>query len=256
MKLLETLEFKFPKLTGQEDGFRMRFPFLHSGIQNANKRTYSLAIVKKAIGELKAKLSRRGTFGSTSHPKEFEVDDVSHVIEDVSVDDKGTAWADVKILPTTKGRNLMAILKGGGRLGVSARGTGDVKDGLVQDGYSLHGVDFVTDPSFDIRVGAEAMFESRSEETDTDPNAEALSKAKSYKTVDELMEAQTQDEETALRLKYNMALQSGYQGSETEYRAIVDRKPEDRQAEIRFAAAREAGYRGSFEQFSKDLLTK
>lgn len=220
MKLLETLEFKFPKLTGQEDGFRMRFPFLHSGIQNANKRTYSLAIVKKAIGELKAKLSRRGTFGSTSHPKEFEVDDVSHVIEDVSVDDKGTAWADVKVLPTTKGRNLMAILKGGGRLGVSARGTGDVKDGLVQDGYSLHGVDFVTDPSFDIRVGAEAMFESRSEE-DNNSGAVTLEQLEKWGLVDEGGKELTEE---AIRQRYHFAIEAGFKGSLEEYSKIASSK--------------------------------
>jgi len=217
----KTSEIKHTQLTPDGDSFRMRVPVLQADAPpNANKRTYPFAVVKAAVEALKAKLQTRSAFGSTRHEKDLEIDQVSHTIEGIELDDKGEASAVLRILGTTKGKNLAAIIRGGGSLGISARGFGDVDEtGSVKPGYRIAGVDFTLDPSFNFRAGKECvMFESRSEEDD---NSGAV-------TLKELQEM-----------------------------GLVDEKPKteaDLKAKYRFAI--EAGYKGTLEQYSKDVLKK
>jgi len=247
-----TTEIKHTQLTPDGDSFKMRVPVLQADVENANKRRYPFAIVKKAVEELKAKLQKRSAFGSTRHEKDLEVDQVSHYVEDIELDDKGVAHAILKILPTQRGRNLAAIIKGGGAVGVSARGFGDVDEkGQVKPGYRLAGVDFTLDPSFSFRVGKECMmFESRTEEEETDP---AILAAKGFKTIEEMDKAREQDEEAGLRLKYQVAVrQANFQGSFDEYREALNRPDTDRLVEQRYYdACKNAGFRGTLEQFKE-----
>ena len=250
----KTSEIKHTQLTPDGDSFRMRVPVLQADAPpNLNKRTYPFAVVKAAVEALKAKLQTRSAFGSTRHEKDLEIDAVSHTIEDIELDDKGEASAVLRILGTQRGKNLAAIIRGGGSLGVSARGFGDVDEkGAVKAGYRIAGVDFTLDPSFNFRVGKECvMFESRSEEEEIDGSV-SLEELEKMGLVDE-GGIKEQDPEKIVRLKYSMALQSGYQGSESEFRATFNRTAADREAEIKFSAAREAGYRGDLESFKKGL---
>lgn len=211
-------EVKHTQLTPDGDSFRMKVPVLQSGVKNMNSRTYPLAVVKAAVEELRAKLKKRTAFGSTKHEKDLEVDAVSHYIEDIELDEKGMATAVLKILPTTKGKNLSAIIRGGGSLGVSARGFGDVDEsGNVKPGYRLAGVDFVMDPSFSFRVGKEcAMFESREVEEDT--------------VTDEQLDAMGAEpfeyplSEEAIKQRYDNAVRlAGYKGDFKSYRKLFEK---------------------------------
>jgi len=212
MILTEKTEIRKAALTPDGDSFKMRVPVLQADVENANKRRYPFAVVKAAVEELRAKLQKRTTFGSTKHEDSLELDQVSHVIEDISLDEKGLATAIIRIFGTQRGKNLAAILNGGGALGVSARGVGDVKEGIVQAGYHLLGLDFVANPSFDFHVGKEAMvFESR--EVEEDDGAVTLEDLRSFG----LVENDPLAEET-LKARYNFALSAGYKGSFEKYR--------------------------------------
>lgn len=200
MQLIETDEVKLRNLTADGDSFRMRVPVLQAGVRNANKRQYSLSVIKQAIADLKVRLNaRRTSYGSTSHVKDMGVDEVSHLVEDVELDEKtGIASAIVRILPTTKGRNLSAIIKNGGAVGVSARGAGDVDaDGTVKEGYKLLGIDFTLAPSFNTFADKAMVFESR--ELEDDDGA-----------VTPLTEVQKAD-------RFLLALSAGYRGSFQKY---------------------------------------
>ena len=221
MKLIETDEVKLRTLTADGDSFRMKIPVLAAGITNQNKRCYSLQVIKRAVEELKGRLKKRSTFGSTSHVKDMELDQVSHVVEDVELDEKsGVANAIVRILGTTKGKNLAAIIKGGGAVGVSARGMGDVDEkGNVKDGYKLLGVDFCLNPSFAFHVNRAAMFESQQiEEND---GAVTLSELEKMGLVEDAPKELSEED---LKAKYDFALQAGYRGSLEQYRAILSTK--------------------------------
>jgi len=219
MELREQNEIKLRKLDQDGDAFRMKVPVLQADVENANKRRYPFAVVKKAVEELKAKLQKRSAFGSTRHEKDLEVDQVSHYVEDIELDKEGTAFATLKILPTQRGRNLAAIIRGGGGVGVSARGTGDIKDGIVQAGYKLLGVDFTLDPSFNFRVGKEClMFESRTEEeTDGEVTLEELKK---MGLIDEGGKELTED---VLKAKYRFAIEAGFKGDFEQYKSILEK---------------------------------
>jgi hypothetical protein len=206
-------EVKNTGLTPDGNAFRMRVPVLQADTKNANSRTYPMAVVKAAIEDLKSKLKKRTAFGSTKHEKDLEVDQVSHYIEDIELDETGTAQAVLKILPTQRGRNLSAIIRGGGRLGVSARGEGAVKEGVVQAGYRLLGLDFCLDPSFGFRVGKEAMvFESRSEEEND--GSVLLEQLREFGLVEDGPKELT---EQAVHERFRQACLAGYKGTLEQY---------------------------------------
>jgi hypothetical protein len=200
-------EIKHTSLTPDGDSFKMRVPVLQADIENANKRRYPFAVVKAAVEEMRAKLRKRTAYGSTRHEKDLDVDAISHIIEDLELDEKGLASAIIRIFPTARGKNLAAIIRGGGALGVSARGFGDVDEkGIVKPGYRLAGVDFVTDPSFNFHVGKEcAMFESREVEDDGAVTEKPLTKEQ-------------------LADRYLFALSAGYKGTFEQYREILNSK--------------------------------
>jgi hypothetical protein len=110
------------------------------------------------------------------------------------------ALVEIRLLPTQKGKNLAAIIKNGGRLGVSLRANGETKkdeqSGLdvVQPGMDIAGVDFVMVPAAGHYVGEEAIFESASLE----------------KVPEETVKA-----------RYRQAVAAGFKGSYGDYRKGV-----------------------------------
>ncbi len=209
MILTETTDTKVQGhfVDDEDEGRLAGVPFLIAGKRNANGRVYSIEIVTKAIDELKKKLKAKRTFGSTKHlEKGLEVDDVSHVIEDVDFDPtSNTAVVDLKILKTAKGRNLLAILRGGGALGLSSRGVGECgKDGVVKS-FNLLGIDFCTDPAAGTFADRSFMFESRQIEEDVSVTEKELTKEQ-------------------LADRYLFALSAGFKGTFAQYREALDSK--------------------------------
>ncbi len=202
MELLTELILSDPNLQISEDhtGVRLRLPFLIADTVNKNNRRYPLAVVKSAISKLKERIAQRTAYGSSAHLKELESHDVSHMIEDVSLEGN-TAYATVRVLYTTKGRDVLAILRGGGRLGVSARGVGNTKKDekgvdVVENDYRLDGFDWVLNPSFELRAGREQIIESAPIDQDEAPR--------------ELTEEER-------RTLYRQALYAGWSGTLEEY---------------------------------------
>jgi hypothetical protein len=78
---------------------------------------------------------------------------VSHLITNVDIQDDGMIIGEALILPSTdNGRQLAAILKDGGKIGISSRGYGSVQPNeegidVVQDDFQLMTWDFVADPA-------------------------------------------------------------------------------------------------------------
>jgi len=128
----------------------VRAPWIVVDKKNRNGRIYRKEIVKREIDRVQELISRGGFIGSADHGSSGHatVTDASHLVTKLWLDDKGTGWAELKILPTSKGKNVMEIIKAGGELGLSPRGFGNVgSDGTVQDDYRLMGVDIVVNPS-------------------------------------------------------------------------------------------------------------
>jgi hypothetical protein len=215
MLLNETTELKSPKLVKQDDAFRMKIPFLIPDVKNDNGHIYPKALIKRAVEKLKAKLGKRSTYGSNFHPAEISLDDVSHLIEDAEVDEKGVAFATVKVLPTQKGRNLSAIVNNGGSIGVSARGVGgEEKDGTIKDDYEILGIDFVLNPAFPLMVNKKAVFESKQ----IDDEAISLEQLEKLGLIED---GQAKVEGSILRQRYDNAVRlAGYKGDLESYRKL------------------------------------
>ncbi len=200
MKLNETL---LEKISVNEGAglTMMKFRFLYGGgIPTGNGNVYKASIIKSAVDNLNQRIEKAGpSYGMSGHKPDGELDAVSHLITKVETDKNGDAYATVKLLDTRAGKNLRAIIAGGGKLGVSARGHGSVKKdekghSVVGDDYRLDAVDFVMDPSVNgAWAGAENLFES----------AEILQP----------------DAEEICALKYELAVRnSGYKGSYEDYK--------------------------------------
>lgn len=166
--LLEEFSFFEGKKKQVNDSLMLEFVFMTADEVNLNKRVYPFKVVKKAIEKASTRLAKGATlFGAAAHPeKTLELDSVSHFLTKLWLQSK-TAFAEAKIVPTTSGKNLSAILKAGGKLGVSARGVGNVKTdksgiSTVQEDYELLSVDFVVSPSFNTfaSIREETLFES------------------------------------------------------------------------------------------------
>lgn len=122
--------------------------FMQADITNGNQRIYPLTEIKLAVESVNKRIKDGlSVYGELNHPENLNIDlnNVSHIITEMGV--QGTnAVGKAKILNTPKGQIVKAILEGGGKLGVSSRGSGNVVEGKVS-GFNLVTVDIVAQPS-------------------------------------------------------------------------------------------------------------
>lgn len=122
--------------------------FMQADIVNGNQRVYPLNEIKSAVDAINKRISEGFTiYGELNHPDNLGIDlnNVSHIITEMRCE--GTnAIGKAKILNTPKGNIVKAILEGGGKLGVSSRGSGNVVEGKVNS-FHLVTVDIVATPS-------------------------------------------------------------------------------------------------------------
>lgn len=122
--------------------------FMQSSVTNGNGRVYPLQEINNAVQSVNKRISEGLTvYGELNHPDNLSIDlnAVSHIITEMKMDGQN-AIGKAKILNTPKGQIVKAILEGGGKLGVSSRGSGNVVEGKVS-GFSLTTVDIVANPS-------------------------------------------------------------------------------------------------------------
>ena len=155
-KLQEILTIGRPRILHEgktKDGDTMTIlaPFTQAGEKNQNGRIYPMALMKREVERVQSKVESGAFIGSGDHNPSghASIGDASHIVQKLWMDEEGKGWAELKILPTTKGKNVMTIIRNGGQLGLSTRGMGSVlRDGKVADDYKLFGIDIVTNPSY------------------------------------------------------------------------------------------------------------
>jgi hypothetical protein len=114
----------------------------------------------------------------------------SHIVTSLSLDEKGKGTAELRILPTPRGKTIQTLIRNNAQLGVSIRGFGDVgKDGVVANSYKLVGLDVVLNPSFKGAFFDKSnIFESEFSEEKEDKNMKNLM-GLSQEYVDEMMDS-------------------------------------------------------------------
>lgn len=157
MKLLTELSTDTEILTEEKDGkknFYIEGIFMQSMIKNRNGRIYPKNVMERAVNKYMAeKVQNKTAYGELNHPQSptINLDRVSHLIESLTWD-RDNVIGKAKILETPMGEIAKKIMEGGGKLGVSSRGLGSLKEmdgaSYVQEDFHLAtAADIVSDPS-------------------------------------------------------------------------------------------------------------
>jgi hypothetical protein len=129
----------------------MKGILIQGGIRNQNQRVYPVFEIERAVRTLKDQLKNDYTvLGELNHPNDLNInlDRVSHAITDIWMEGNN-GIGKLKILPTPLGNIAKTLLESGVKLGVSSRGSGNVKEdgsGEVSD-FEIITVDIVSQPS-------------------------------------------------------------------------------------------------------------
>jgi hypothetical protein len=154
--LVDTYTFQAQLLEDKGDGSGKvvaRGEFARADRATANRRLYPYTLWERELTRLGKQLTERKVFGELDHPMDgrTQLKRVSHLVTKLWIE-SGVVMGEAEILNTTEGKNLKAILEGGGKVGVSSRGFGTTKpnvkgEDVVQGDYRLMTFDFVADPA-------------------------------------------------------------------------------------------------------------
>lgn len=123
---------------------------MQAEVKNRNQRTYPINEIQNAVQTLQTDIANQQCYGELDHPLDsrvsVELKNVSHLFESLQMQGND-AVGRIKILETPMGCIASKILEGGGRLGVSTRGTGEVTEGGGVRGFMCRCIDLVATPS-------------------------------------------------------------------------------------------------------------
>lgn len=152
-ELSEQVEYVSEDIGGAKNFF-IEGIFLQGNIKNRNGRVYPMDILENEVTRyLKESVAHNRAYGELSHPQgpNINLDRVSHLITELRKDGDNFI-GKARILDTPMGKIARGIMEGGGKLGVSSRAMGSLKEDngamLVQSDLRIStAADIVADPS-------------------------------------------------------------------------------------------------------------
>ena len=158
LNLTETLSFDQAKMvvetTENESGGKdlyLKGICIQGGVRNANQRVYPVTEISRAVNTLNDQIQGGySVLGEVDHPEGLNInlDRVSHMITEMWMDGPN-GYGKLKVIPTPMGQLVKTMLENGVKLGVSSRGSGNVKEdgsGEVSE-FEIITVDCVAQPS-------------------------------------------------------------------------------------------------------------
>ena len=158
LTLTETLSFDQAKMvvettendSGSKDLY-LKGICIQGGVRNANQRVYPVTEISRAVNTLNDQIKGGySVLGEVDHPEGLNVnlDRVSHMITEMWMDGPN-GYGKLKVIPTPMGQLIQTMIQNGVKLGVSSRGSGNVKEdgsGEVSE-FEIITVDAVAQPS-------------------------------------------------------------------------------------------------------------
>jgi len=130
----------------------LRGTFQRAEARNANGRIYPLSLLTREVERLQPFIKNRQLLGELDHPQsaKIRIPFASHVVTALWVEGN-EIMGELEPLTTSYGNELRALIRDRVKLGVSSRGTGNLKNEgrglIVQDNYRMLTFDIVSDPS-------------------------------------------------------------------------------------------------------------
>ena len=124
---------------------------IQGGVRNANQRVYPVNEIGRAVTTLNEQISNGfSVLGEVDHPEglNINIDRVSHMITEMWMDGPN-GYGKLKVIPTPMGQLVQTMINNGVKIGVSSRGSGNVKEdgsGQVSE-FEIITVDAVAQPS-------------------------------------------------------------------------------------------------------------
>lgn len=167
MSKIQLVETYFAKLIPLEEAasdnpaapkkMRVEMRCQQGDVVNQNRRKYTTKLLSREVEGIQESVKARKVYMAVDHPEGVTASlrDAGAILTRLEM--RGTeVIGEAEILNTSAGRDLAEIIRAGGQVGVSSRGSGSVKtesreDGstyeLVQEDFKLISFDFVGEPS-------------------------------------------------------------------------------------------------------------